>query len=266
MNVPQIAGDPLRAPLPRPLQVFQRLTGTAHYHFGYFDGGSQDLGRALDRLALLDTERCDHDAPVLDAGCGLGGTTALLADRGFQVVGIDPCLHSIRFAQARTRPGARVRHVAARLEDYAPTSGRVFGTILMIEVTQHFDCLGQALTLAGRVLRRGGRILVKDIFTRRRHPRERVPYHAHRELDAAVAQADLDVVSRCDLTARVVDTLPLLRARIERGRSSPIPSSNGPSLHAELFELDAGLAALADAFRTGEIAYESLLLEGSGQP
>ena len=264
MNVSSAGSQPSQVPLPRPLHVFQRLTGTAHYHFGYFDDGPQDLDRALDRLALLDTEHCDPCAPVLDAGCGMGGTTVQLADRGFQVVGIDPFLQLIQFARAQTRPGAPVRYHASRLEDFAPTSAGAFGSILMIEVSQHFGCLGQALTLAASVLRRGGRVLVKDVFTGRRHPRERVPYHAHTDINAAVAQARLGVVHRRDITANVVGTLPLLRARILRARNESVSTSAEPSLRTDLCELDAGLAVLADAFQAGDIAYESLLLERSG--
>jgi hypothetical protein len=159
-----------------------------------------------------------------------------------------------------------VRYVASRLEDFAPASAGVFGSIVLIEVTQHFDCLGQALMLAGHVLRPGGRVLLKDVFTWRRHPRERVPYHAHPDIDAAVAEARLDVVRRCDITKNVVGTLSLLRARIERCCNEPTSTAGGPSLAADLVELDASLAVLADAFRAGDIAYESLVLERPRQP
>ncbi|MBL8752593.1 MAG: hypothetical protein JNK15_04770, partial [Planctomycetes bacterium] len=54
-----------------------------------------------------------------------------------------------------------------------------------------------------------------------------------------------------------VDTLPLLRARIERGWHA------AAELRADFRELDAGLATLAAAFDAGEIAYESLLLTKS---
>jgi SAM-dependent methyltransferase len=78
----------------------------------------------------LDPDRSDLDVyagivdelgahVVLDVGCGTGTFALLLADRGFEVVGLDPAAGSL--AVARAKPGAdRVRWVAGDLTSLSP--------------------------------------------------------------------------------------------------------------------------------------------------
>lgn len=79
---------------------------------------------------LLDPGRSDIDAyfwiaeefearRVLDIGCGTGVFALLLADRGIEVVGIDPALASI--GVARAKPGSeRVRWICGAATDLPP--------------------------------------------------------------------------------------------------------------------------------------------------
>jgi len=69
----------------------------------------------------LDTDRSDLDVyagiakelgarRVLDVGCGTGTFAVLLADRGFDVTGVDPALASLDVARAKPG-GERVRWI-----------------------------------------------------------------------------------------------------------------------------------------------------------
>jgi SAM-dependent methyltransferase len=118
----------------------------------------------------LDPDRSDLDVyvalagelgarSVLDVGCGTGTFALLLADRGFEVVGVDPALASLNVARAK--PGAeRVRWLhgdATSLPplqvDLATMTGNVAQAIVR-------DTDWQA-TLAGihAALRDGGRLV-----------------------------------------------------------------------------------------------------------
>jgi SAM-dependent methyltransferase len=91
----------------------------------YLDRGMADNGFEHPRLAAiydaLDADRSDLDVyagiakelgarRVLDVGCGTGTFAVLLADRGFDVIGIDPALASIDVARAKPG-GDRVRWI-----------------------------------------------------------------------------------------------------------------------------------------------------------
>ncbi len=68
------------------------------------DPDRSDLGVYADLLLTLDARR------VLDVGCGTGCFALLLADRGLEVIGVDPAEGSL--AVARAKPGAeRVRWI-----------------------------------------------------------------------------------------------------------------------------------------------------------
>ncbi len=63
------------------------------------DADRSDLGVYLGIAEELGARR------VLDVGCGTGTFAILLADRGFEVTGVDPALASLDVARAK--PGQR---------------------------------------------------------------------------------------------------------------------------------------------------------------
>lgn len=93
------------------------------------------------------------DGPVADVGCGTGILTRLLADRGFEVVGIDP--NEDMLAQARTATGGGEPEY--RRGD-AEATGLPDGSIALATVAQafHWFDLEAALGELHRVLRPGG--------------------------------------------------------------------------------------------------------------
>ncbi|MEV5019609.1 class I SAM-dependent methyltransferase [Streptomyces sp. NPDC053780] len=155
----------------------------------------------------LDTDRGDLDAylrmagefgarRVLDIGCGTGVFALLLADRGIEVVGVDPAAASL--AVARGKPGAaRVRWIegdAASLPplrtDLATMTANVAQAITGPEAWQG------TLRGAYEALRPGGHLVFETRDPARRAWEEWDREHTHRVVEIPGAGA---VESWCDL-------------------------------------------------------------------
>lgn len=127
----------------------------------------------------LDPDRSDLDAyvvmaerfgawSVLDIGCGTGTLACLLAERGFEVLGVDPAAASLNVARAK--PGAdRVRWVhgdATALPALQLDLATMTGNVAQVFVTDEEWALTLRCTHAA--LRPGGRLVFET-----RDPRQK---------------------------------------------------------------------------------------------
>jgi SAM-dependent methyltransferase len=132
--------------------------------FGMAPFQARLVERALDLLAPAPGER------VLDLGCGRGGSTARLAARGAEAVGIDLLPENVARAEAEFGSDPRVRfavgdatHLPARAGDVDLGDGS-FDAILCLEAAFHFGSKGRRAFLeeSWRLLRPGGRLALVD--------------------------------------------------------------------------------------------------------
>jgi cyclopropane fatty-acyl-phospholipid synthase-like methyltransferase len=143
-------------------------------HFGYTDASTRSHTDALKNMnrVLADRVQIQPGERVLDAGCGVGGSSLWLArERGAEVVGIT------------LAPGqvARARHYAARrglanqvhfeVADFTATSfpDVSFDVVWAVESLCHAPCKLAFYQEAARLLRPGGRVVVAD-FVRAGRP------------------------------------------------------------------------------------------------
>lgn len=118
-------------------------------------GGVAELRRtALEHFGVRQGTR------VLELGCGSGGVTRLLTERGASVTAVDWSLPMLRKA-AKRAPGAEF--VRAEVTAFEPASGR-FDLVLFCFVLHELDDAGRAraFALSRRALAVGGRLAVVD--------------------------------------------------------------------------------------------------------
>jgi len=142
-------------------------------HYGFWERGTRSMATAvrnMDRLAAAELG-LRPGARVLDAGCGVGGTSAFLADEhGLDVTGITISPVQLRRARRlarRSRAEVPPRFVLA---DYLQTGfdDGTFDGVVAIESACYADSKRAFLAEAWRVLRPGGRLAVMDGFLGRR--------------------------------------------------------------------------------------------------
>jgi cyclopropane fatty-acyl-phospholipid synthase-like methyltransferase len=138
-------------------------------HFGYWDDTTRSMADALARenQVLADLVKPDSSSAVLDAGCGVGGSSIYLAKRfGCRVVGITLSRQQVVNAHRNAE-----RHGVAALtefleRDFTRTGfpDRSFDVVWAIESVCHADDKAEFLREAFRLLRPGGRLVVADGF------------------------------------------------------------------------------------------------------
>jgi SAM-dependent methyltransferase len=108
---------------------------------------------------LLDWLRDSGPLRVLNAGCGSGELSCLLAGAGHRVVGIDPDPTYIRLARERAAdkfPDSEF--VVAAIEDFADPDG--FDAVVCTDVIEHIADDRAAFESLVRLVRPGGRVLI----------------------------------------------------------------------------------------------------------
>jgi MPBQ/MSBQ methyltransferase len=128
--------------------------------------------RVLELLAPAPGER------VLDAGCGRGGATARIAERGARALGLDLLPENVAAALERFGAEPRLRfavgdatRLPARAADFELADGSL-DAVLCLEAAFHFGEKGRRAFLeeSWRVLRPGGRLVLVDFTWRDSRP------------------------------------------------------------------------------------------------
>lgn len=179
--------------------------------------GDQDL-RLLAHHRFKETERkrmvedlgLEPGDRVLDLGCGMGLWSGWLAERvapdGW-VAGVDVSPVSSRIARERMKQepqGDRVKYVAGDASTI-PFGSQSFDVLFCANTLEYFDNPGRYLQEMKRVVRRGGKVAVKDIDAG-----HMVLYPVHPELMAHIILAMTRLVQhRCshlgEYAGRVLD-------------------------------------------------------------
>ncbi|MBD9355553.1 class I SAM-dependent methyltransferase [Methylomonas albis] len=143
-------------------------------HYGYWDEAKPyDQHQALlnKNQILYDTARIQAGDKVLDAGCGIGGSTIWMAKQhGNRVTGITISAKQADYARQHAK-----RHGVAELVDFevadfcaTPFPDASFDVVWALESSCHALNKADFLREAWRVLKPGGRIVVCDGFVLQR--------------------------------------------------------------------------------------------------
>jgi len=146
---------------------FRLLWSASDLHFGLHHRPWRRHAEALRRTnrLLADLAEVGADSRVVDAGCGVGGTSLqLAAERGARVVGLTLVSAQAREAARRAaRAGltARARFVVADYTD-SGLDGASFDAVIATESLCHAPDKAAFYREAARLLRPGGRLVVAE--------------------------------------------------------------------------------------------------------
>lgn len=146
---------------------FRLVWSRSDLHFGLYDGGIRTHRSALrntNRL-LADLAGVGAGSRVLDAGCGVGGTSLWLAgERGASVTGVTLVPEQAELARRRARRHG-LQHLARFLEaDFTDTglAPGSFDAVVATESLCHAPDKSAFYREAARLLRPGGRLVMAE--------------------------------------------------------------------------------------------------------
>jgi 2-polyprenyl-3-methyl-5-hydroxy-6-metoxy-1,4-benzoquinol methylase len=193
------------------LELYSRIVPSEFLHYGYFEDCAitpeqmslADVGAAQSRYAELVLNLVGNPAePVLDVGCGMGGLSRMLRDRGLKPTALTPDrLQAAHIAKTLPDvPVLRCKFERLRAADYS----RCFGTVINSESLQYLK-LDQSLPALAGIIRPGGRWVVSDYFLRR--PSRDRSCHVWRDFLNKARCGGWRVCYEQDITANILPTL-----------------------------------------------------------
>jgi cyclopropane fatty-acyl-phospholipid synthase-like methyltransferase len=143
-------------------------------HFGYTDETTRSHTDALKNMnrVLADRVQLKPGERVLDAGCGVGGSSLWLAkERGVDVVGITLAARQVEKARGYAGRRGLTHRVHFEVADFTatPFPDASFDVVWAVESLCHAARKADFYQEAARVLRPGGRVVVAD-FVRAGRP------------------------------------------------------------------------------------------------
>lgn len=151
---------------------FWDLDKSHSLHYGYWDSSTKNFREALLNInkVLAESAGIKEGEKVLDAGCGVGGSSIWLArERKCIVTGISLNEKQIYKARLLAKESGTASNVFFEQKDYTDTSypADSFDIVWAIESVCYADDKGKFLKEAARVLKKGGRLIIADFFKRK---------------------------------------------------------------------------------------------------
>lgn len=154
--------DELEADARRRRRVLEQRRKRSRTHFGRVNGTLGDLSLATGTLRdEIVAAAAPRDRVAVDAGCGDGGLTEVLADRFDRVVAFDHAPE--RLAAARERVGAPHVCFALGEVDAVPLADAACDVVFLSLVLHHVPRIPDAIEESWRILRPGGRLVVAEL-------------------------------------------------------------------------------------------------------
>lgn len=145
------------------------LNNSLAIHYGYWDEKVNSFPQSLQRMneVMMETAGITSNDRVLDAGCGVGGSSIFLATRlGCKVTGITLSERQVKHARINAQQKEVEALVDFRLMDYSNTDflDESFDVIWGCESICYADNKEEFIKEAFRLLRPGGRLVIADGF------------------------------------------------------------------------------------------------------
>jgi len=152
-------------------RLFWRLDKSKSLHYGYWDTSTKNFDEALQNInkVLARYANISKEDMVLDAGCGVGGSSIWLAKNvGCKVTGISLNDEQVKQANAFAQKENVEQLVNFEYNDYTcthyPTGS--FDVVWAIESVCYGADKSEFIKEAFHLLKEGGRLIVADFFKR----------------------------------------------------------------------------------------------------
>jgi len=197
------------------IDYYMGLTKSSYLHYGYWEeppAPEEELTLTKLRLAQeayavkLFSFIPEGTKTLLDVGCGIGGNTKYLCDRGFAIEGLAPdALQEQRFIE---NTQGKVPFHLTRFEDFR--QDKLYDLILFSESSQYIavDDLAQG---AARLLGKDGYLLIADMMRFDPKYQEGIfsNCHVREELKIALEKVGFTLIKTEDISQSIVPTLDL---------------------------------------------------------
>lgn len=145
------------------------LNNSLAIHYGYWDEKVRNFPQSLIRMneVMMESAGITSDDEVLDAGCGVGGSSIFLAvNVGCNVTGITLSPRQVEQAEKNAKEKGVAEKVTFKVMDYCNTSfpNQSFDVIWGCESICYASDKEKFIAEAWRLLRPGGRLVVADGF------------------------------------------------------------------------------------------------------
>jgi cyclopropane fatty-acyl-phospholipid synthase-like methyltransferase len=150
-------------------RLFWNLAKSKSLHYGYWDANTKNFHEALlnTNRVLAELAGITKQDTVLDAGCGVGGSSVWLAKNiGCKVTGITLSAKQAGQATEHARHQAVEDLASFAVNDYTNTGyhANSFSVVWAMETVCHARDKSDFLCEAARVLKPGGRLIIADFF------------------------------------------------------------------------------------------------------
>jgi cyclopropane fatty-acyl-phospholipid synthase-like methyltransferase len=145
------------------------LNNSLAMHYGYWDQKVKSFPESLKRMneVLMEAAEIKDGDRVLDAGCGIGGTSLFIAkEKKCQVIGISLSEKQIKKANTLAKQLNLETKASFEVQDYCETTfaNNTFDVVLACESVCHAIDKKLFLNEAHRILKPGGRLVIVDGF------------------------------------------------------------------------------------------------------
>ena len=149
-----------------------KLDKSRSLHYGYWDNSVKNFHEALLNInkVLAEAAEIKEGDHILDAGCGIGGSSIWLAmEKNCRVTGISLNENQIDKALALAKTFAVTEKILFEKKDYTNTfyPANSFDVVWAIESVCYADDKSDFLKEACRVLKPGGRLIIADFFKKK---------------------------------------------------------------------------------------------------
>jgi MPBQ/MSBQ methyltransferase len=202
------------------LELYNKILPSDFLHYGFFEDiatvpetiSLSSISIAQTRYAELLIDLAGNVAdPVLDVGCGMGGLSRMLHDRGYAPTALTP--DKIQAAHVgKTQPNTPV--LRCKLEKMVTADHmHKFGTVFTAESLQYLK-LDQALPILSDILKPGGKWVACDYFLNAASTDKTC--HNWALFQERLAQTGWKITYERDITSNVLPTLGFMHMLASR--------------------------------------------------